>query len=165
MSLLKRVLLFFAELSIPIFGVALALALVYRFGSEESDLLVVGFFGILVVSVIRFILFRRKSRAWKIKLDAASFLRWRALQKPHPRQARINRLARTLLWLPSLLAALTCFFLSARSHTTFPGRYLAPHYRFVVPWNWMIIKGPGAYPFISVYFSNVGAARYGITPF
>jgi len=43
--LLKRVLLFFAELSIPIFGPALALALVYRFGSEESDLLVVAFFG------------------------------------------------------------------------------------------------------------------------
>jgi hypothetical protein len=52
MPLLRRVLLFFAELSIPIFAVASALALVYRFGAEESDLLVVGFFGILVVSVI-----------------------------------------------------------------------------------------------------------------
>jgi hypothetical protein len=68
MPLLKRVLLFFAELSIPIFGVALALALVYRFGSEEGDRLVVGFFVILVVSVITFILFRRKSQAWKMNL-------------------------------------------------------------------------------------------------
>jgi hypothetical protein len=58
MPLLKRVLLFFAELSIPIFAVALALALVYRCGSEESDLLVVAFFGILVVSVIMFVLFQ-----------------------------------------------------------------------------------------------------------
>ena len=51
---------------------ALAFALVYRCGSEESDLLVVAFFGILVVSVIHSV--PTQEPAWKIELDAASFL-------------------------------------------------------------------------------------------
>jgi hypothetical protein len=165
MPVLKRVLLFLAELGILVVGIVVTSAILYHFQDEESPALATAFFGILVVSVLIFVLFRRKSRKWKITVDAATFLNDRAVRREHPRRAKIMRtLRRSLLWFPLLIVAFTLFFLPATSHVVFSSRHLVPHYKFNVPLNWMIVKSPGPYTFVWVYFSNVGVARYGLTP-
>ena len=165
MPLLKRVLLFAAELGILLVGIVVAFALAIHFDSAESQFPVIALVGTLLVSVVFFVLFRRKSQKWKIAIDAANFLKERSLRRSHPRRASLTRLLRrTLIRLPSLIAALTVLFLPAMSHMIFSGHHLVPHYRFSVPWNWTIVKSRGTLPFVWVFFSNEGAARCGFTP-
>ncbi len=165
MPLLKRVLLFAAELGILLVGIVVAFALAIHFDSAESQFPVIALFGTLLVSVVFFVLFRRKSQKWKIAIDAANFLKERSFRRSHPRRASLTRLLRrTLIRLPSLIAALTVLFLPAMSHMIFSGRHLVPQYRVSVPWNWTIVKSRGTLPFVWVFFSNEGAARCGFTP-
>jgi len=157
MPLLKRVLLFAAELGILLVGIVVAFALAIHFDSAESQFPVIALFGTLLVSVVFFVLFRRKSQKWKIAIDAANFLKERSFRRSHPRRASLTRLLRrTLIRLPSLIAALTVRSLPAMSHMIFSGHHLVPHYRFSVPWNWTIVKA--GEPYLSSGFSSVTKA-------
>jgi hypothetical protein len=159
-----RVLLFAAELSILVVGIASAFALVYHFQSEESQPLAVAFFGVLFISTIAFVLLRRKSRSWKIALDAANFLRWRSLRRTHPTRAWITAdYGGYWSGCPGSAPPLTFFFLPPMTHVILSRRHLVPHYKFVVPLHGMIIKSARPYPSVWVFFSNKGAARYGLT--
>jgi hypothetical protein len=165
MPRLKRILLFAAELSLLLFGIVLAFTLAVYLDSPKGQLSAVAFFGTLLASVLAFVLFRRKSRKWKIAFDAEIFLEDRNFRRLYPRRAKLARqLRRSSMWFPSLIAALAVVFLPAMSHLVFSSRHLVPHYKFSVPLNWGILKSRGPYPFVWVFFSNEGSARYGLTP-
>jgi hypothetical protein len=91
MPILKRVLLFLAELGILVVGIVVAFAILYHFQDEDSPALATAFFRILFVSILVFVLFRRKSRKWKITLDAATFLNDRAVRREHTSFATVHR--------------------------------------------------------------------------
>ena len=111
-----------------------------------------------------FVLFRRRSRKWKVKLDAEAFLKFRSRMQSHAKRTIwLERIRRGLMGLPSLLAAFVLFFVPVASHIVFSARQLTLHYRFSVPVNWMIVKSFDA-GMTSVFFNNEGALRYGITP-
>jgi LPXTG-motif cell wall-anchored protein len=69
LPLLKRVLLFAVELGILLVVIVVAFALAIHFDSAESQFPVIAFFGTLLVSVVFFVLFRRKNQKWKIAED------------------------------------------------------------------------------------------------
>jgi hypothetical protein len=101
----------------------------------------------------------------KIAIDATNFLTERSFRRSHPCRSSLTRLLRrTLLWLPSLIAALTVLFLPTMSHLIFSSLHLVPHIGFFVLWNWTIVKSRGPFPFVWTFFRNEGAARYGFTP-
>ena len=162
MRLLKRVLLFATEVAVLIFGFVISFDLAVYFDSSENNFAPIAFFCSLFLTVASFLVFRQKTREWKIEQDAAMWLANRSWRQLHPRQAGLVRLAhRCLLWLPSIWAALVTFFLPVASHLVFSGSHLVPHYRFSVPLNWTIIKSRGE---VWAFFSGEGAARYGLTP-
>jgi hypothetical protein len=165
MLVLKRVTLLTVELAVLALGIWAAFAFAIFFDVLDSWLAVTGFFSIPTFSVLAFVLFPRKSHQWKTTLDAAAFLKDRAIRQQHPVRAKITRrLRRSLLWLPVLAAAFALFFLPATSHIVYSSQHLVPHYKFAVPFNWMIIKAGRDYPMAWVYFSNEGSAKHGFTP-
>jgi hypothetical protein len=165
MRLLKTVLLFAVEVAVLITGFLISFTLAVYLDSRENGLAGIGFFGGLFLTAIGFVLFRRKTRNWKIEQDAVSWMASRSWRQLYPHRARRVRIVqRSLLWLPSICAALVLFFLPVSSHFAFPGSRLVPHYRFSVPLNWLIIKSRGDYPFAWTLFSGEGAARYGMSP-
>ena len=165
MRLLKRVLLFVTEVAGFILGCVISFSLAAYFDSRENNFAATAFFlGSLVLTVIGFFVFRRKTRKWKIEQDAARWMAIRSWRGLHPHRARYVRLAhRILLWLPSACAALVLFFLPVASHLAFPSSSLVPHYRLSVPLNWLVIKSSGDYPMVWAFLSRKGAARYGLT--
>jgi hypothetical protein len=164
MRLLKRVLIFATEVVGLILGFVISLSLAVYFDSRETKFAAIAFWGGLILTVVVFFVFRRKTRKWKIELDAASWMANRVWRELHPHRARYVRIAhRTLLWLPSTCAALVLLFLPVASHILYSGAHLAPHYRFSISLNWLIIKSPGN-DFTWTFFSNQSAARYGFTP-
>jgi hypothetical protein len=170
MRLLQRILLFFAELGVLALGLAAMLAVAYLFersGADEGWLSFVALFGPLILAVVGFFLFRQRNRRWKIKYDAANYLKHRASQLRNPRRTRrIRILCRLLRWLPSACAALVLFFLPVASRLIHPGTQLVTGYRFSLPMNWIIMKAGGnaGDDFAWALFSNEGASRYGLTP-
>jgi hypothetical protein len=165
MPQLKRVLLFVAEVGVLFLGFSFSLGLAICLDSSKNNLAAIAFFSSLFLTVVGLLLFRRKTRKWKIEQDAASWMRNRPWRQLHPHQARHIRLVhRCLLWLPSVCAALVICFLPVASHLIFLGSHLVPHYRLSVPLNWTIIKSRGGYPLVWAFFSSEGAARYGLTP-
>jgi hypothetical protein len=165
MRLLKRVLLFATEVAGLILGFVISLRLAAYFDSRENDFAAIAFLGSLVLNVVAFFVFRRKTRKWKIEQDAASWMANRAWRELHPHRARYVRIAhRSLVWLPSICTALVLFFLPVASHLAFSSSRLVPHYRLSVPLNWLVIKSRGDYPYVWAFLSREGAARYGLTP-
>lgn len=163
MRILKRVLLFAAEVAVLIAGFVISFTLAIFFDSRENPLAEIGFFfGGLLLTAAGFVLFRRRTRNWKIEQDAATWMASRSWRQLHPRRARLKRmLYRCMLWLPSSSAAFVLFFLPVASHLFYLGQSIIPHYRVSVPLNWLVIESQGSG---WLFFSEEGASRYGLTP-
>lgn len=171
MQLLKRVLLFFAEIGVLFAGLVLSIAVAYcldRFSDGAGPLSFVFFFGPLILSAVGFFMFRRRSRRWKIKYDAANYLTYRSRRRLNPwRAKRIRTTWHCLRWVPSICAAFALFFLPVASRIVYPANFLVTGFRFSAPLNWMMIETGDDRPRSSnsaAIFSNEGAAHYGLTP-
>ena len=132
--------------------------------SPENSSAEIAFFVCVGCAIGAFILFRRKSKKWKLKWDAEAYLDFRERMRATPEGTRrLEKLRRGLLWAPSLCAAFVLFFQPLASRTIFSARHLVPHYQFSVPLNWMIVKSRYDL-FTWTAFNNEGALRYGFTP-
>ena len=164
MRLFKKLFLFATELAFLFFGFIFSVSFAVYLYSIGTKLAPAAFLLGMAVVCAALLWFRRKTGKWTIGADANAWLAHRRWGQLHPRYARYLRiLQRSFIWFPSLCAAFVLFFLPVASHIWHSGTYLAPHYRFSTPWNWLIIKGQGD-NFAWTFFSNQGAARYGLTP-
>lgn len=101
-----------------------------------------------------------------IKRDADAFIANRQWRRQHPRRAKAGRIVfHYLIWLPSGCALFVLFFLPIAWRITWARASLIPHYRLSVPINWIVEEASdGKYSVANAYFSDRGAARYGLTP-
>jgi hypothetical protein len=167
MRRLKRILLFLAELGFIGLGLVGSVFLAAFFDYLENNTGIVTLLGGWLLTFAGLYLFRRKTRRWKIEYEAERWTAECAWARTHPGRAKWKRVAsRRLLWLPSACAALTFFFLPVGSQIFFCAKPLVRHYRFSVPLNWMTLKAgtSDSNSFTWVFFSNEGAARFGMTP-
>jgi len=141
-----------------LFSLALALQLSYR-GHTFAPLV---FILCLSLQCTALIWFRRKTAKWTAAADAETVLAHRCWRRLHPRRAKyVRSVRRSLVWLPSIFAAFVLFFLPVASHLFYLGRSIVPHYRVRVPLNWLVVESQGSG---WLFFSEQGAARYGLTP-
>ena len=110
---------------------------------------------------------RRKTRKWKINYAAEKWLRQRS--KPPVSSAyarRSRRLLQSLLWLPSLCAALVLCFSPLASHVLYSGRLI--DFRVPIPWAWAVVyryQNPGLFSSVDALIASNGLGRFGVTPF
>jgi hypothetical protein len=124
--------------------------------------------GGVVLTVVAFVLIRRRTRPWKIEYDAVGWTLAQAGRKRHPARARFHRLVGLiLLCVPSAIAALVLFFYPVATHLVQPCSRYFRHYRVPIPWTAMVCPGwvqtPG-YRRIDAVFSSSGKGRFGMTP-
>ena len=165
MRILKKFLIFAAELVFLFVGFILSVSFAASLDYLDSRLDIIGF--LLGFSIVGAVLVwsRRKTEKWTIAADASHWLAYRSWRRLHPRRAKYLRiLQRSLLCFPSLCGAFVLFFLPVASHILYSGVPLVPHYHVSTPLNWLIIKSPGN-NLTRTFFSNQSAARYGFTPF
>lgn len=152
------------ELAILFFGITLSIFFTAYVDSVADKFALVVLLTGFILTCALFVLFRRITAQWTVIADAKAWLAQRTWRKLHARQAKyLQFLQRWALWLPSLCAVFVLFFLPAASHVFYAGRQLVRHYRVDTPLNWMIIKSSQD-GFVSTFFSNRGAARYGFNP-
>ncbi len=136
-------------------------------GSENSGpastVLVFGCF----MSLVAFVVVRRKTRPWRFEYDATGWALAQAERRLHPVRARVKRTAkRILIWVPSMIAALVLFFYPIATHLVRPGGFHSSGYRVPIPWTFTIILSPNSSPdFVSAFFTSKGRGRFGTTPF
>jgi hypothetical protein len=170
----KRLLLFASELGFLVLGLAIALAIASQiaFANEcynsvecpvASAVLVAG----VVLTIVGFVLLRRKTRSWKIEYDAIGWALTREERKLHPTHARYKRIAvRIMVWVPSMIAALVLFFLPVATHLLHPNSQYLTHYRVPIPWSTSVFAPYGPqYSYVLAISSSVGKGRFGVTPF
>jgi hypothetical protein len=147
---------FLTEVGVLVVGVVLSFAVAAYFESGWT-------FGFgLVLTVVEFIAFRRRTRPWKIGYDAECFELSRAERSLHPRRARFKRIiGRTLLWVPSVIAALVLFFFPIVTHLAHPSSRYLTHYRVPIPWTISVF---GRYGWVDAFVSG-GKGRFGMTQF
>jgi hypothetical protein len=107
---------------------------------------------------------RRKTRKWKISYAAEKWLRQRSKPPVSPRRSR--RLLQSLLWLPSLCAALVLCFSPLASHVLYSGRLI--DFRVPIPWAWAVVyryQNPGLFSSVDALIASNGLGRFGVTPF
>jgi len=172
MRLIKRALLFGCEIGISIFGIIVSTGLgvlVGQFTSSQSSLPLLAFVFGLLLSTKGLLLFRRKTRPWKIAYDAIGWELSRAERKLHPSRARYKRMVRrTLVCVPSAIAALVLFFFPAASHILNPQWHYLKRYRVPIPWTVTVfaVRGlPAERNSVVAFVSNSGRSRFGMTPF
>jgi hypothetical protein len=160
--LIKKVFLFVTELAFLFFGFLISLGPALALsstGHKSGPVVFIVAFSLVCTALVWF---RRKTGKWTAVTDAEAFLAHRSWRRHHPRSAKYFRAVRPwLIWLPSLIAAFVLFFLPAASHFFYIGRSIIPHYRVSVPLNWLVVESQGRG---GLFFSEEGAARYGLTP-
>ena len=172
MRLIRRLLLFITEVAVLLFGLAISLALAIYFASgENSDaaatpILLAG----SCLTILGLFMFRRKTRGWKIEYDAAGWARTQAERRTRPIYARYKRIVqRTLLCVPSAVAAFVLFFLPVVSHMTHPRSRYLKHYRVPIPWTMLVLSQLGSlqeYSFVRAYTgASSDPGRFGFMPF
>ncbi len=173
MRLIKRLLLFAAEVGLFLVGVVLSLAVAEVFFSYSSVIYRAVYtftfwFGLLL-TFAGVLAFRRKTRRWKIESGAIAWQRSQARRKLHPARARFISIAqRTLLWLPAAFAAFVLCFLPVATHLVHPCSHYLSHYRIPFPWTTTAVAFPrfdGDSDAVIVMVSNTGKGRFGVTPF
>lgn len=164
LRLVKKALLFAGEIVFMFLGVVFSLIAGVYPGMFDARL---GFLAFLVsFSLIcgALIWFHRKTGNWFIAADAAAWLAHRSRQQLHHGQSKyIHTALRSLLWLPSLLAAFVLVFFPVASHLVFSGTNAGSHYRMTAPLNWLILRGTDSSVFMA-FFSEKGLSHYGFTP-
>jgi hypothetical protein len=123
------------------------------------------------LTVFGLVLFRRKTRAWKISYDATYWKLSQAELKIHPARARYWRLARrVLIFLPGALAVLVLFFVVFLSrghpHGSPSSRYMR-RYRIPIPWSFVVIDSefPDGDGRVQLIVNTSAKGRFGMTPF
>ena len=138
MRTIKRVLIFGSEVAVLLVGLALSglLGATFAYLSPSGGLaLSASFMGVLL-TIGGWLAFRRKLRPWKLEYDAAGWELARSERKEHPRRAKCRRiLGRTLLCVPSALAAMVLFCFPLMSHFAHPSSRYLRNYRVPIPWN------------------------------
>ena len=157
---IKRFLVFATEALVLLVGVVLSFAVAGYFDSGWT--FCVG----LLLTIVEFFRFRRRTLSWKIRYDAVGFELSRAERRLHPRRARYRRIiGRTLLWLPIATAAFVLLFFPVATHVVHPGSRYFEHYRIPIPWTFTVYESPSGYAWVNVLSSNSSTGRFGMTPF
>jgi hypothetical protein len=129
---------FASEALLLLLGVVLSFAVAVYFDSGWT--FCVG----LLLTVVEFFRFRRRTRLWKIKYDAEGFEIGQAERRLHPSRARFRRIVgRTLLWVPSAIAAFVLFFFPVATHAFHPLSQYLTHYRIPIRWTFTVVPAPG----------------------
>jgi hypothetical protein len=147
-------------------SVALAVLFGMFLGSGAAEL---SLYSGLLLAFVGLLKFRRKTRPWKIRYDAAGYQLEQAERKVHPTRVRFKRmLYRTLVCVPSAVAALVLFLFPVTSHFLHPRSQYLRHYRVPILWTAtaFLFRGPEAGTDLVVAFVSGSAhGRYGATPF
>jgi hypothetical protein len=170
---LKRLLIFAAEAVVFVFGFVLwftlAIFLATFFDLRASVIGTLIFCFSFLLALAGFVLFRRKTQAWKTEYDAVGYALKKAQSKLHPTRAKCNRmLQRTIIWAPSAVAAMVVFLFPLATHLLHPSSQYLRHFRIPIPWTATVFSLPGgAYrpDWIEALVSSSGHGRYGVTPF
>jgi hypothetical protein len=171
----KRLLLFASELGFLVLGLALAFAVAshiavvndcYNFVEcpAASAVLDAG----VVMTIVGFVLLRRKTRSWKIEHEAVGWALAQSERKLHPTRSKYKRVvSQVLVWMPSVVATTALLFFPAASHLIRPGMQCLAHYRVSIPWTLVVTPVPGvpSDSFVAA-FTLVGSnGAFGLTPF
>jgi hypothetical protein len=166
---IKRFVLRASELAAALFGIVLSFNLGMIFDRMENALAPLTFCLGCVLTIVGLVLFRRKTRPWKINYDAVGWELSKTQRKLHPARARRKKMAqRILIWAPSAIAALVLFFYPVVTHLMHPRSQHLGHYRVPIPWTFAIFPWPGGPTdggWVDVVVSSSGRGRFGMTPF
>lgn len=176
MRTIKRVLIWGSEIGFLLLGLAVSIALgalVDHFTSFERGLAPLAFGCGLLLTLTGFLLFLRRHRAARFEYDVVGWEISRADRKLHPRRTRVKKIIwRTLVWLPSAVAALVLFFFPVASHLLHPSSHYLRHYRIPIPWTTTVFSPIFSQPelapesnLVEAFFSNSSTGRFGMTPF
>jgi hypothetical protein len=168
MRLIKRFLLFLAEVAVIVSGLFFSLTVAHYFDSGENNFAVIALLSGVFLTVVSISVFRRKTRQWKIRYDAVNWQLVRVERKIHPVRARYKRaFQRILLCVPSATAALALFFFPVASHLLHPDSRYLRHYRIPIPWTFTVFPSRLAeeYTFVNTLVPGGGNGRLGLTPF
>lgn len=164
MRLFKKFLLFASELAFLFIGLIFAAVFAAYLNSLDSRFSLLAFVLGFILVCAAAVWFRGKTAKWNIAADAKAWLEYRSWRKLHPRGARLLRILQFFFLLfPTGCSILVLFFLPVASHVYYCGTGVIPHYRVDAPLNWVILKSRGNAE-VWAFFSNRGAARYGLTP-
>jgi hypothetical protein len=95
-------------------------------------------------SLVGFLLYRRKTRAWRIQYDAESWQLSRAARRLHPTRSKVLSICRrTLIWLPSAIAGFVLLFFPPATHLVHPSSQYLEHYRIRIPWTYAVYPSSG----------------------
>jgi hypothetical protein len=165
----QRFLLRTSELVIALIGLRVSFHLGMLFDRIEYPLTPLTFCLGCVLTVVALVIYRRKTRPWKIHYDARSWELYQSEQRLHPRRARSRKIARrVLIWAPSAVAALVLFFFPVVTHLLHPGVHLVGRYRIPTAWTFAVFPSPEAPEGgngVDVVVGRTGRSRYGMTPF
>jgi len=169
MHALKRSLLFGSEVGVLLIGFVVSLFVGHLFDSSEIDVAPIVFLCGLALAFAVLLLFRRKTRAWKIRNDAAAWELSKAERKLNPRRAAWRRIiGRTLLCAPALIAAFVLFFLAPASHIISPrSGHLGP-FRVSIPWSVGVLSSSEfglQQKWVYAIATRNGQRRYGMKSF
>ncbi len=119
----------------------------------------------LVLTVVCLVIFRRKTRPWKIRYDAESWRLNQIERRLHPGRARFRQIAkRILIWVPAAMAALVLFFFPIASHLVHPSSRYLGHYRIPIHWTYTVFAAP-QFDLLEVVINSGVRGRFGTTPF
>jgi hypothetical protein len=170
----KRTLLFTSELGFLVLGLALTLAIAsYIAVSNDcyNSVECPAFSGVLaagvVLTIVGFVLLRRRTRSWKIEYDAVGWALAHE-RKLHPTRSRYKKVvSRFLVWLPSMIATTVLLFFPAASHLIQPGSQRLVHYRVSIPWTVVVTPVPGvpSESFVAAFTLIGSNGAFRLTPF
>lgn len=169
----KRLLLFAGELGSLVLGLALASAVASYivvandcYNSAECPVASAVLDAGVVLTIVGFVLLRRRTRPWKLEYDAVGWALTQTERKLHPTRTKYKRITkRILVWVPSAIAAGVLFFLPVATHLVHPRRHFLKYYRVPIPWNVAVFSPPGAYSYVLAFASSSRKGRFGVTPF
>jgi hypothetical protein len=148
MRQLKRFLVFIAEIGVLMLGLfgsgAVATVVAISLGPDAGvPFLCIYCLGLLL-TMGAFLRIRRKNKPRKIAYDAEVYCLQKSERKLHPVRARYKQaFFRSVVWLPSLIAAIVIFFFPLVSHLGCPRSRFLRHYRIPIPWTTLSCHGPG----------------------
>jgi hypothetical protein len=171
----KRLLLFAGELGALVLGLALASAVASYiavandcYNSAECPVASAVLNAGVVLTIVGFVLLRRRTRPWKLEYDAVGWALAQTERKLHPTRTRYKRVvSRILVWTPSGIAATVLLFFPATSHLIRPGSQHLSHYRVSIPWTLVVIPAPGVSSdnFVTAFTLIGSSGKFGLTPF
>lgn len=149
------------------FYAALAILLSVVFGPPAIGVAEAVFSICSLLTLAGLVLFRRKTRAWKIDYDATNYRHEKAERKLHPVRAKLKRVFfRTAIWLPSAIAALVVFCFPIASHLACPNSHYLRHFRVPIPWTATVLpQYQRGSDLVEALVNSSGKGRFAVTTF